>query len=320
MIDVILHLGAHRTGSTSFQSYLRAHREVLLARQIGFWGPWRTRSGLLSGVSDAPQSPVQARHADHRLRLALEAAHRHGARQLLVSDENMMGTPRRCLRSGRLYPDAGERLARLGRAFGGPRRIVLSLRALDLWWSSIISFLIPRGEDLPTRAQLDAIVDSPRSWRALIEDLARACPQSEIAVVHFDQSADNPAHLLRCATGVDGVPAAPPGAFWKNRHRALPDLRADLASRGADPGQLPAGEGRYIPFTDAQRARLREACADDLFWLRAGAGGLATFHDDTDPARTGADRPGDLTERGHLHDRQPHTAVQTPARRLAHNR
>ena len=42
--------GAHRTGSTSFQQYLRAHRAGLEDLGIGFWGPWRTRTGLLDGI------------------------------------------------------------------------------------------------------------------------------------------------------------------------------------------------------------------------------------------------------------------------------
>ncbi|MFP4275005.1 MAG: hypothetical protein ACLFRU_08260, partial [Paracoccaceae bacterium] len=49
-MDIILHLGAHRAASTSFQRYLRANMAALAAQRTGVWGPLRTRGGLLRGV------------------------------------------------------------------------------------------------------------------------------------------------------------------------------------------------------------------------------------------------------------------------------
>ena len=49
-MDIILHLGAHRTATTSFQHYLRANAAGLGAAGIGVWGPETTRDGLLAGV------------------------------------------------------------------------------------------------------------------------------------------------------------------------------------------------------------------------------------------------------------------------------
>lgn len=49
-MKVILHIGAHRTGTTSFQSYMRRNADFMRIRRIGFWGPLRTRGGLFAGV------------------------------------------------------------------------------------------------------------------------------------------------------------------------------------------------------------------------------------------------------------------------------
>lgn len=45
IMDVILHIGAQRTATTSFQAYMRANSADLSAQGIGYWGPHRTRRG-----------------------------------------------------------------------------------------------------------------------------------------------------------------------------------------------------------------------------------------------------------------------------------
>jgi hypothetical protein len=324
-MDVILHVGAHRTATTTFQTYLRQNRDVLAGTGIGFWGPWRTRNGLLSGVADRPAKASDAKRARGRVQLALHAAGQRGVTRLVVSDENMLGSTRQSLRAGRLYPAAGERIARVSEGFGRVHRIVLSVRSLDAWWASSMAFLIPRGQPLPSEARIAQIAESPRTWRHLVTDLACACPQAEIVVVPFECYADNPGAQLALMTGLRHPPATRPGAIWKNRHLDLPDLRRIVAERGEDPALLPEGSGRWQPFSTEQALRLREAYADDLFWLEAGADGLATYKQDLNTTRQttrhGAARPGDnlagaLQERGHGHDRSD----QRPARRLARDR
>lgn len=301
-MDVILHIGAHRTGSTSFQQYLRANRTVLAADGIGFWGPWRTRKGMLHGVSERPQTAKQARHAVGRVKLNLAGADARGIRQLIVSDENLMGTARRSLRKARLYPDIGERMARIHSAFEPVTRIMVQVRTLDRWWGSAMSYLIPRGEAVPSAETLDAIASSDRSWRHVITDLACACPDAEIIVTPFERFAPHPDHLLGLAIADAEIPPAAMGAFWANRSDTLPALRNTLLDRGDFPDLLPEDTGRWQPFTPYQASALREAYADDLYWLRAGAEGLAKLREDPMPARPANKLAAALTERGQIHD------------------
>ncbi len=62
------------------------------------------------------------------------------------------------------------------------------------------------------------------------------------------------------------------------------------------------GEGRWHPFDSAQTAALREAYADDLLWLRAGADGLATLIEENGPGQAGEHPPAGQTTRGHAND------------------
>lgn len=309
-MDIILHLGAHRTATTSFQHVLRSLAPALASHGIGYWGPGRTRKGLLYGIADEPETAAQARRAMGRVRLNLNGAERRGARTLLVSDENMMGTPRRCLRARSLYPDVGHRVARLHAAFAPVKRVVLEIRSLEHWWASTMAYLVPRGGALPGAAQLEAISLATRSWRHVVDDLACACPESEILVMPFESFSGRPDLAFAAMTGQDW-PFAVPRDTWLNRSPDLPQLRLLLDERGEDPGALHAGTGRWMPFTETQAARLREAYMDDLFWLRAGADGLARLTEDPEPAKTAKTPVAGLDKRGHRHDRHSRRLAPT---------
>jgi hypothetical protein len=290
-MHITLHLGAHRTASTVFQNYLRENAKDLKRHGIGVWGPLRTRDGLLRGVIPLPgtsETPVeQFRHARGRIRLNLKQAEAKGLEHLVVSDENMIGAPRRNLRDSCLYGSIGERMARYDQAFDGRiTRVMLSIRSQDSFWSSVAAFAVGRGHKVPRPADLDRLVNSRRSWRDVIADLACAMPEAEITVLPYEVYGGMPERKLTIMTGL----ATPPMAYareWMNRAPSLPQLRQILSDRGGDLSRLPEGEGRWHPFDHAQTMELREAYADDLFWLRAGAEGMATFIEETRPEKMG---------------------------------
>ncbi len=283
IMDVILHLGAHRTATTTFQHYIRDHLEDLSARGICFWGPQQARKSVFPGLfrsTIAKKCRNPTLRAEGRVRMFASQAQAQGVRQLLVSDENMLGTCVQNLRYAQLYPAAGERTARISAAFGGRvRRIVLSIRSQDLWWASACALTVSRGHPVPSAATREAVSRSPRGWRDVITDLACAAPGADIEVLAFETSNGRPDHLLSIALGAD----APRDRRdrWLNRSADLRSLRAGLAGQGGTPDLLPDGAGRWQPFTEEQAARLAEKYADDMHWLVAGADGLATLNDQT---------------------------------------
>lgn len=303
-MDLILHLGAHRTGSTTFQTYLRGAEAQLAGQGVGVWGPWQTRKGLLHGLMDPSQPAGDAQRAMGRVRLALEGSARRGLSQLLVSDENMLGAPRACLRAEALYPEAGSRLRRVAAGFPRVSRAVIQIRSPEMWWASALAFLVARGLPLPSPAQLGGLVAAPRGWRQVIADVAAALPRAELLVTPFERYVMRPDRLLRQASGLLYTPPMPPTGIWAHRSPSLADLREALALRGEDPSALPQGDGRWMPFTQAQSAQLRERYAEDLFWLRAGADGVARLTEDPEADQRRPDRPPASHERGDTHDRE----------------
>ncbi|MEH6740708.1 MAG: hypothetical protein V7695_19510, partial [Sulfitobacter sp.] len=71
---------------------------------------------------------------------------------------------------------------------------------------------------------------------------------------------------------------------------------------------------RWNPFNTEQAAYLREAYADDMMWLTAGADGLATLTEDPSRTRTGFSLSAGVLTKGQSHDQQTNQSVQ---RRMA---
>ncbi|WP_299862201.1 hypothetical protein [uncultured Roseobacter sp.] len=298
-MDVILHVGAHRTGTTTFQDYMRRHVDPLAEAGIGYWGPGRTRRGLFAGLVPKPEVAKGRdlrRRAEGRIQLQLTAARARGLKTLLISDENMIGTVRDNIRTGSLYPAIGERMSRFARAFEGQlSTVIFSPRSLELYWSSALSYGIARGHAVPERDKLRGIAHSRRGWRDVITDLACALPEADIRVMPFETYAGRPEMLLEKGAGLE----APRNAerMWLNRAPTLADLRRVLADRGSEGSVLPFGMGRWNPFTPEENAALRETYADDMMWLHAGADGMATLTEDQTRTRAGKILPaGPQTE------------------------
>ncbi|MEW2913735.1 hypothetical protein [Leisingera sp. JC11] len=303
-MKVILHTGAHRCATTSFQEYMRHNAQGLEKQGIGFWGPYRTRNGLFHGILPGP-APVSGRNlvqrAQGRLQIQMAASRDQGVRQLLVSDENMIGSVRQNLRLGDLYGGVGERMARFSQAFGGAvTDVALSIRSLDSYWASALAYAAARGRKPLSETSLDRLAQSPRSWRDVITDIACAMPGVRLHVLPFETFGARPEVALEALTGAEAPRAH--ARVRLNASLCLQDLRASLPPAAA--AGLPEGSGRWRPFNDAQTASLREAYADDMMWLAGGAGGLAALARDPDKQAAGLNPPRTRLTRGRPDDKQ----------------
>lgn len=303
-MQVIVHLGAHRCATTSFQDYLRFNAPALAEQGLEVWGPDRTRHGLFHGILPTPSATPQskaAKRAKGRLRMRLDQSRAAGVQQLVISDENMIGSLRENIRLAGLYDGIGERLARFHEAFDGAVSVLaVNLRSLESYWTSALTYAVARGHPVPTTGLLDRLAGSPRSWRDVLTDIACSMPDVEIRVLPFETFGGRPEVQLELLTGLAG-----PRENARMRHAASPrleELRAMMSTSAAR--ALPDGEGRWRPFDEVQTAALRECYADDLMWLAAGADGLSQIRLMNDPDKQAAgDNPlqNDLT-RGRPHD------------------
>ncbi|MGC1494469.1 MAG: hypothetical protein WA790_01580 [Sulfitobacter sp.] len=300
-MDIILHVGAHRSGTTTFQQYLRDHAAELDTQSIGFWGPGRTRKSIFPGLFRPRSNAKEIRRSEGRVQMHLARTRLSGLKQLLVSDENMIGSSRHNLRASTLYPAIGERMARVSAAFGGQiTRVVMTIRAQDLWWASAAAYTVARGHPAPSAEQKDQISQSARTWRDVITDLACAVPDAEVLIIPFEQTVGQPTKVFSAATGAKAPLDVQ--ARWLNRSPHARDLRGLLVEQGADISHVPDAAIRWQPFSPEQTAQLRENYADDLHWLMAGGDGLATLTEDPTRQRAGTSLPAGHMTRGHNYD------------------
>lgn len=283
-MEINLHIGAHRTASTTFQRFLERNTAVLGQSQVEVWTPARTRKGLFSGLFERPEDMTdeierRGNRSCGLICVELERARRDGRASLLISDENMIGSTRNNLRQKQLYPRLNERLHRLRPAFDGKLRYIgLSIRSYDTFWASCLAFGLTQNFRMPLMVDLDHYVTQPRRWRDVVCDVAVAFPDAEILVWPFERFAGQPEAQLSFLTG--GVIPAQymAGARdWNNPSPRGEKLQQILSQRGeADLGQsLTDQTCRWMPFDTAQRMALRAQYSVDLDWLRRGADGLA---------------------------------------------
>lgn len=116
---IILHCGAPKTGSTSFQHMLYANRELLL--KAGFYSPAVSRKKRVKDDIRILLAAVLRPENDnqvflHRIRVVLDKLYAEsGAHTLIISNEGMLGTPFSPRYTG-FYPRAMETAERLALA------------------------------------------------------------------------------------------------------------------------------------------------------------------------------------------------------------
>lgn len=285
-MDILLHLGAHRCATTTFQSFLWSNRTLLAKRGLTSWTPRRTRDGLMRGLLRHPalvtlEHEKQGQRSVGRIRVEVERLAQDGQRALLISEENLIGTMRNNLLDTRLYPLLQERLRRFVPAFEGrPLRIGLGVRSYEDYWASSLANLIGRGGSIPSEDLLDFLTTQPRRWRTMVRDIAAIFPEAEVVVWPFERLSNQPDAQLEALWG-EGHSDLEHLDLWRNRAGDVIELNRLLALRGerlAHAGPVEAGT-RWMPFNEDQRGVLRAEYRRDIAWLKAGAEGLARYVD-----------------------------------------
>ena len=274
---LILHLGAHRTGSTAFERMIAG--ADLAPHGAALWGNARVRGipGFEQGTgADAFAANWQAQAAQ-------------GTRKLLICDENILGTMLGNLMAGALYPDLPAQLARYARLFpAAPRRIGLGIREPAAFWTSCWSF-VARRRWVPAVAETaPRIAANPRGWADVVADLRAAFPRAELLIwQHEGLDKRLPATAARLLDLPETLFTAP--ATRINATHAPGYLPAILRLRAANADMTEAAmrealeretpEPGYSPFTPDQRAALAARHARDLTLLRQGHAGATLLEE-----------------------------------------
>ncbi len=236
----MLHIGAHRTGTTSLQKFLKKNQANLLGNDIQCIVPPDTRDGHLNSTNLS-------------------------ASRVIISEENMLGTMEANYFSASMYPKVSEKLNRYDKLISKDALIFLSVRNYVDWWSSLLAFTIKNGLGVPKPERISEIANLSRNWVDVVHGLRSFAKNSEIVVRDFSWKTENPKQQLRQVTGwkeFDDLPAE------RSYHNVSPNINSLIAAlvereRHEDIIQLPK-TAYYQPFASKEVERLDQKYLEDL--------------------------------------------------------
>lgn len=300
-MDLILHLGAHRTGSTTFEKTLTKNADVLRAEGIEIWPPKflrelegfslvvNARKRLAAGDLAAQNTVDVARETLHA---AFDKVAASGAKTLLMSEENMLGTMHRNLKDRRLYATAAERLTIYADLLPqAPAKVALGVRSYaDYWRSAYLFVLRKRQLERFTPELARDLAAQPLSWEDLAQTVKSVFPKAGLQIWAQEGlggcEVQIAGQVLGRAAGAEGLkPLGKPAntglnaadidlIFRARNHKpdlANKPLDAKLAKMRANRGPLD------VPalFTPAQEAQMADRYTSDMAHFAQGADGAS---------------------------------------------
>lgn len=197
MTKLILHLGAHRTGSTHVQGVM-GDNKALLAK-AGIAAPAQPL------VKNAFTRPIGARlpklnggfnrmMADHGL---------PQAETVVISDENLLGFLNSIFTHGLFYPDTARRLGRLKSMLPfTPCKIVIAVRPYESYFASAYGrWLGPGRMVIPRDLLAGTVLAIKRGWDDVLLEVAAAFPEAEMVVNEYSPAAEFGAAQLAAILG-----------------------------------------------------------------------------------------------------------------------
>jgi hypothetical protein len=292
---VLIHFGAHRTGTTYLQQALSRNRDKLAARDIHY-----------VSVHESPeirQAFLQARYAlrdgndtvaESNLQVVADflSAHlRSNTGNILISYEGFLGDL--CLRhSRRIYPNHAELIARLMRIFEGERvHAAFAVREYGAFVESGYKYLAQTGLKVGFRRYIAGVDLEQLAWRPIVVELQKTFG-SGLSLWTYEDFAQSPAEAVEWlfqrsfersskflqlpseASNASASRVALPGLLLWNRlfrrHRKASNGIYRLLLR-----YLPASRFGYPRLIDrAAKDALRSRYARDLDAMRADVAGF----------------------------------------------
>ena len=179
-VKIAVHVGAHKTGTSLIQKYMRDKPDQLepFGVRVISRGDTNTLIGWGKALIDTPRL--------FSARLDEECAE-DGAHYVIASHENTLGRPH--LPSGEhLYPEAATRVAALAAILRDrDARVIIYLRPQAAFLESYYLQLVQQGGSLTFDQWLDRVDFDRVSWRPVVEMLRDSMGPERVAIGDFEE-------------------------------------------------------------------------------------------------------------------------------------
>ena len=296
-MEVILHLGAHKTATTFIQQTMQVNRDLLTG--IGVFAPkLEDIRAALGGGLNGNNGMLDFDEALNLMLPDLENCRADTIPRIIFSDENIPGFPAEIFARGSFYLGARQRLQILKSWLRfSPETILYSVRPYDTFFPSAYAQWLgpyakkhgPLKQYIPREEICEKIAGLKRGWPAVIRDIRATFPDSNIIITEYGQDRKYLQNTLQTLVG----PVAPDmkynaGFFWNRglsaqlvelleaqlkQGVASPESVAKIrASRGKNPSDLGqhfwqndqqiALQSRYLADLDT----IKDMANDKLIW------------------------------------------------------
>lgn len=244
MSKVVLHLGTHRTGTTSLQNYLKVHEKYLSQHSIGAITPPYSRKQNLNFT------PLQLN-------------------RMIISEENIIGTMEENIQKKILYPSVEKKLSQYPDLIQKIDTIFLSIREFSDWWTSALAFCIARNTKVPTSDTIDQIAYGTRNWSDIIKEIQSCIPNARMVIREFDWKTNNPKQQLRQLTKWPEWDQTQGLKTTNNRRPQIEGIEQSLAARGDFDSLLRMPlQSDFQIFTPKQKRMMYSYYQEDLINLQ----------------------------------------------------
>lgn len=178
-----LHIGTHKTGSTTIQAVLEQERDVLLEEGIVYLGRFNNISKKMKGMTVADKTLV----SDFQDEVRKKIAGCNGANPLayVISNEKYSG------HNMMVYNNAGilaKTLREIFEPFQFDLKIIVYLRRQDKFFESVYSQKIKRGSSFTFHEFLEQIEDiTDCHWDVFLDRFAEIFGKENLIVRRFDR-------------------------------------------------------------------------------------------------------------------------------------
>lgn len=274
MPRTVLHLGAHKTATTYMQNRLALNIDLLASRGMRYdrlEDLRRNFTSILKNMEDGPNEFVRDLAAAAKVR------------DVLLSEENILGMPGDVVFNGVYYAKAKQRLKFVVELLGLSRpEIYLSLRDYASFTVSMYSEFIRHREFMHFDDYMKRYDQSGFSWITVMDDIVAAVPGARICIWDFGQFRSLEPVIFTRMTGFDSAQLVTPDgpareSFSEAAMRAYGALSSVLSRQelkrviGPIARALPKGAGyeAFAPHSAETVAEMKAKYAADFAAIRA---------------------------------------------------
>lgn len=280
-----IHVGAHRTGTTTLQSIIRENDAALSASGIKALTCWGAGDRTNPGLRNVTRMVEKASRRRGVLRfLKIREANRELRRQcgddpcelLVLSDENLLGKPFSIPHGTALYPHSRRILTALASVLpASPESIHITVREYASFLTSAYAMSAVYSSNVPRFHEIKrALTRLERGWPDVLVDIQSSFPKSKITFSCYEETSVKT--TLHAILGWDTTTLATDKSEKTiNASPTVEAINASMLASSKTHGEADAliqqyAQGtKFDPFSETEKTQLRSRYERDLVALRS---------------------------------------------------